>query len=212
MATIVTDCPHCGARQAAFEIPFSKQHYRLRSTHVVIGICPSCGNGIVANVHDGGSGYEPYKQPGDLRSSDRFTVTELHPHRPKTNAPGNIPDAVEQSFIEGVDSLNDGRYTAAVAMFRRALELGLKQHTPEIDAWKLEKRIDKLAAAHRITPDMQQWAHKIRLEGNEAVHELDAPTKGQATDLQLFTEMLLLYLYTLPAKVQRQLQTDDANQ
>ncbi len=212
MATIVTDCPHCGARNAAFEIPFSKPHYRKRSVHVVLGICPGCGDGIVATIYDGGTSYEPFKQPGDLLSNKQFRVLGLDPKRHSAQAPDNIPDAVAQSFIEGVESLHDGRNTAAVAMFRRALELGLKQHTPEIDAWKLEKRIDKLAAAHRITPDMQQWAHKIRLEGNEAVHELEAPTKEQATDLQLFTEMLLLYLYTLPAKVQRQLQTDDTNQ
>lgn len=86
-------------------------------------------------------------------------------------------------------------------MFRRALDVGLKQFPSEIEAWRLEKRIDKLADAGSITRDIQKWAHKIRLEGNEAVHELENPTKEQATELKLFTELLLTYLFTLPARV-----------
>lgn len=95
-------------------------------------------------------------------------------------------------------------------MFRRAIDIGLKQFNDDIDAWKLEKRIDKLAAEGLITQDMKTWAHKIRLEGNEAVHELDEPSKEQTEDLKLFTEMLLTYLYTLPAKVRQQLDPEGA--
>ncbi len=93
-------------------------------------------------------------------------------------------------------------------MFRRALELCLKSFSPEIEAWKLQKRIDKLAENGLITADLRTWAHKIRLEGNEAVHEDEEPTREAATELQLFTEMVMTYLYTLPAKVQANLTSE----
>ncbi|WFC66360.1 DUF4145 domain-containing protein [Achromobacter denitrificans] len=124
-------------------------------------------------------------------------------------SPEHVPVAAAKSFIEGGDCLSDGRYTSAVAMFRRALEICLKHFSPDVDAWKLEKRIDKLAEKGLITPDLKTWAHKIRLEGNEAVHEEDEPTREAATELQLFTEMVMTYLYTLPAKVQANLPSED---
>jgi hypothetical protein len=93
-------------------------------------------------------------------------------------------------------------------MFRRAIDIGTKLFSAEVNAWKLDKRIDKLATEGLITKDLQTWAHKIRLEGNEAVHEIDEPTKEQATELQLFTELVLTYLYTLPAKVRANLPAD----
>lgn len=94
-------------------------------------------------------------------------------------------------------------------MFRRAIDIGTKQYSDEVTAWKLEKRIDKLHAEGLITKDLKEWAHKIRLEGNEAVHEIEEPTKEQATELALFTEMVLMYLYTLPEKVKANLPSED---
>ncbi|KUE88918.1 hypothetical protein ASL20_09865 [Cupriavidus necator] len=90
-------------------------------------------------------------------------------------------------------------------MFRRAMEMGLKQFTPEIEAWKLEKRIDKLSAAGAITQELKSWAHKIRLEGNDAIHEVPKPSKEEAEELRLFTELLLMYLFTLPTRVRANL-------
>jgi len=135
-------------------------------------------------------------------------VTNVYPQRKKSMSPEHVPPAAARSFIEGGDCLADGRHTSAVAMFRRALELCLKSFSPEIEAWKLQKRIDKLAENGLITADLRTWAHKIRLEGNEAVHEDEEPTREAATELQLFTEMVMTYLYTLPAKVQANLTSE----
>lgn len=93
-------------------------------------------------------------------------------------------------------------------MFRRAIDVGTKLLSDEINAWKLDKRIDALANAGLITKDLQAWAHKIRLEGNDAIHELDEPNKDQAAELERFTELVLTYLYTLPARVKANLPTE----
>ncbi|HDR9877483.1 TPA: DUF4145 domain-containing protein [Burkholderia cenocepacia] len=93
-------------------------------------------------------------------------------------------------------------------MFRRCLEIALKAHSPDIEAWKLEKRIDKLAAERKITDDMKTWAHRVRLDGNDALHEEEEFTKESATELMEFTSLLLIYLYTLPEKIRLRLEAE----
>ncbi|ONN64807.1 hypothetical protein BTM36_22155 [Herbaspirillum sp. VT-16-41] len=94
-------------------------------------------------------------------------------------------------------------------MFRRTIDVGTKQFNTDIEVFRLEKRIDKLAEEGKITKDLQTWAHKIRFEGNGAIHELDEPTKEQTEELELFTELVLTYLFTLPAKVRANLPTTE---
>jgi hypothetical protein len=116
-----------------------------------------------------------------------------------------VPDAAADAFVEGCENAKDGRYSSAVMMFRRAIDVGTKVFEPTIDVHNLGKRIDKLEKDGLITKDLKDWAHKIRLEGNEAVHDLPKPTKEQTEELQLFTELVLTYLFTLPAKIKANL-------
>lgn len=95
-------------------------------------------------------------------------------------------------------------------MYRRCLEVALKAFSPDVEAWKLEKRIDKLAAEGRITTDLKTWAHRVRLDGNDALHEEEQFTKEAATELAEFTQLLLIYLYTLPEKIKRRIESPDA--
>ncbi|MCO7642546.1 DUF4145 domain-containing protein [Pseudomonas sp. S 311-6] len=86
-------------------------------------------------------------------------------------------------------------------MLRRCMEVALKQFAPDVDAWKLEKRIDKLAAENRITPALQEWAHELRLDGNEALHGTGEASEELARRMERLTHFLLIYLYTLPEQV-----------
>lgn len=86
-------------------------------------------------------------------------------------------------------------------MLRRCMEIALKTFAPDIDAWKLEKRIDRLANENKITPALQEWAHELRLDGNEALHGTAPADEELATRMEGLTTFLLIYLYTLPAQV-----------
>lgn len=52
----------------------------------------------------------------------------------------------------------------------------------------------------------------IRLEGNEAAHEEEQFTQEKATPMKEFTELFLLYAFTLPARVAGARQKDDGNE
>ena len=62
-------------------------------------------------------------------------------------------------------------------------------------------RIDALAKNHDITPAMQDWAHQVRLIGNDAAHDQDEPSDQDIEAVASFTETLLKYLFTLPHEV-----------
>lgn len=80
------------------------------------------------------------------------------------------------------------------------MEQGLKAYSPDIDAWKIEKRIDKMFAAGHITADIKDWAHELRLDGNDAVHE-DEITEDVVNQMRTFCRALFTYIYTLPEQV-----------
>ena len=67
---------------------------------------------------------------------------------------------------------------------------------------RLFKRINTLEERRLITPAMKEWAHKIRLDGNEATHEEDEDfSSEQAKLMKEFTELFLIYSFTLPARI-----------
>jgi hypothetical protein len=159
-------------------------------------------------VYTHGSSSDPKLSPGNIAEparKDVIVIGTVFPFRGPSIAPDYVPDAAADAFVEGAENARDGRYSSAVMMFRRAIDVGTKVFEPAIDVHNLGKRIDKLADNGLITRDLKEWAHKIRLEGNEAVHDLPKPTKEQTEELQLFTELVLTYLFTLPAKVKANL-------
>lgn len=62
----------------------------------------------------------------------------------------------------------------------------------------LNKRLVILSDAGHIDSRLLKWAHEIRLVGNEAAHEIEAPvTKEDARDILDFTEAILIYIFSL---------------
>lgn len=150
------------------------------------------------------SARDPTQYPGDFRTAGdagRVIVERVLPEPLGVNVPPFLPDAVAKAFKEGNDALAAGLPAAACAMFRRTLEIGLKALCPEVEAWRLEKRIDALAERHLITPAIQEWAHQLRLDGNEAVHGVADPSRDEARAMQSLTRFVLIYVFTLPGQI-----------
>ena len=82
-------------------------------------------------------------------------------------------------------------------MFRKALDTALKSKFPDTKG-RLVKRIQKLTEEHKLTPNLAEWADQVRLGGNDVAHEEDSFSQEAAKELASFTELVLLYLFTLP--------------
>ena len=91
---------------------------------------------------------------------------------------------------------------SAGMMFRKTLEIALKTIRPD-DTGSLKKRIDSAADAGAITKDLAEWAHRIRLDGNEAAHDEEPFSSPEIQALQRFTELVLLYMFTLPGMLRK---------
>ncbi|WP_230942156.1 DUF4145 domain-containing protein [Burkholderia cepacia] len=205
MATIIQDCPHCGAAHAAFVLVFVKQAVDGSSTWNFLAPCPACSRPLTGRIASPSAASNPMNIPTRLNDIQGFRVLETFPAAKESPVPEYAPKAAATAYEQGARCLSRGDYTPAAAMFRRCLEIALKKFSPDIDAWKLEKRIDKLAADRKITEDLKTWAHRVRLDGNDALHEEEEFTEETASELMEFTRLLLTYLYTLPEKIRLRL-------
>ena len=86
-------------------------------------------------------------------------------------------------------------------MSRKVLEASVKVLNPDSKG-VLYKRIEKLYELGKITDDLKKWAHIIRDDGNEATHEDEPTTVGFATELFAFSELFLMYTFTMPGMVE----------
>jgi hypothetical protein len=126
------------------------------------------------------------------------------------------PAIVSKAFFEAQLCASVRAWNAAAVMVRRAVEEACKEQGASAKL-NLEKKIDDLAARHVITPSLQNWAHEVRLIGNDGAHGdkgitsedraaspedlLADVTEEDCDDAIAFAESLFEYLYVMPAKL-----------
>jgi hypothetical protein len=203
MATLVLNCPHCSAQKMGFTCHGFYVFPGKPTDRVVSASCNACHLPVVAMLCNPNShSWDPLKMTGDLLTHPALRVRTIWPMPIAVAAPDAVPQKVARTYIEAVEARQRRSWNAACGMYRRTMELALKAFAPEVEAWKLEKRIDKLANEHRITGDMQAWAHELRLDGNEALHGDEDATEEMTEQMHHLTHFLLVYLYTLPDQIQ----------
>ena len=92
---------------------------------------------------------------------------------------------------------NDG----AGMLYRRVLDIATKELDPSLAGKWLAQRLRDLTAAKRLTPDISDWASRIKALGDEAAHEEDEPTSAEVADMANLTRMALVYLFEMPKKI-----------
>ncbi len=114
-----------------------------------------------------------------------------------------VPDKVAADYVSAVNCLSIGEHKAAVTMFRRSLQQIMIDKNAK--GSRLYDQIDDLATNGIITEDLKNWAHEIRLWGNEGAHPskdgLDEVTEKETTEVKKFLESLFQYIYIMPATV-----------
>lgn len=170
----------------------------------MLGTCSACRLGVIFELG-------LIEQTADAILKDligdqetlRMVMKRQWPKEQQNASPADVPASVLRYFEQAAASLKAGHFDAAGVMFRKTLEVATREKAPTQSAKPLIKRIDKLADEGLITSDMREWAHQIRLGGNEAAHEDEPLEEGEADRLYRFTDAFLRYAYTLPAMVSR---------
>ena len=82
-------------------------------------------------------------------------------------------------------------------------QVGATGECPHCQDARLQLQIDEMAAKGLITSPLRQWAHEVRLGGNDGAHPdrdgLNDVTKQDADEIIEFTEQFLEHVYVMPA-------------
>lgn len=202
MSTLTGKCPHCSSEQMTFNSVAEYTHTKRPETFYVLFRCAGCDGAIVANVIRSTGGETPHTFKPDVRTHPRFTVVGVLPKPANKTAPDATPDNVARYYVQAVEAAGRKHWDAAGAMCRKALETAVRILDPAAPkGLNLKGRINRLGAAHAITPAMNEWAHIIRDDGNDAVHDENPYGEEDAGQLLAFSETFLMYAFTLPAMI-----------
>jgi hypothetical protein len=139
-----------------------------------------------------------------------YAVIDVKPEPEKLdNAPAHTPTTVRTSFEQACRALSRGDYDIAGMGFRKTLDVATKhlvRHAEPQDAEKLLRkdlysRIEWLHDQSKLTPDIKEWAHNIRRDGNDAAHEEAPYEREEADQLHHFTQVFLMYVFMMPGLV-----------
>jgi len=218
MAELNLDCPWCGTTHCGFTsvaaYPASARMKGNSKYEIWFALlrCRRCGGGVAAQfeAYIGDVGEGPHNFGGDPRSG-KWRLLDWFPSAPISDpCPDHVPGTVPAFFDEARDSLEAGRWNAAGAMYRKAIDVATKdlirKNWPENEVEKgikevLVARIERLHARGLLTEALKDWAHQVRIGGKDAAHDEDPFTKEQAQSLHQFTRLFLTYTYTMPEEV-----------
>lgn len=194
------DCPHCKTTKAGMR---SEVTISTGGAYRVPLICPHCHEIVIV----GGQSTTQYEKTNFIDSvvfnldneNSYFRRTWLqYPKAMKREVPDDVPEKIGNTYEEALDNLHRQKFETAVLLCGKALDLATKDMDP---AWKLDKRLKKLATEGKITAAMADWAEEIRIDRNTAIHDDEEFTAKDAEDIVTFTEAFLTYIFTLPALI-----------
>jgi Domain of unknown function (DUF4145) len=136
----------------------------------------------------------------DVLTDTKAQLIAVLPKASRPSAPDHVDKGVARVFVQAEGARKRKELDNAGMAYRKTLDIGLKKFDATLKG-TLYERIDALAARHDITTAMQEWAHQVRLIGNDANHEEYEPKEADIEAIASFTETLLKYLFTLPTEV-----------
>ena len=112
----------------------------------------------------------------------------------------DLPPEIEKDRLEAWACLHGGSFRAAVIMARAAVQRGVR--ALDADGGNLAAEIDSLVGQGKITTELKEWAHAVRLDGNDAAHPdtLGEVTRNDAEESLEFMDAFLRLAVAMPAR------------
>lgn len=185
------DCPHCSAR-SYFAPKATHTEFALESGKiniVSIAQCESCKAYILV------IGWKTNHGAAAI-------ISATYPlGNPNDSVNANVPKDIADDFAEALRSRWGKNYRSTVVMCRRALQSSAND-LKAINA-PLVAQIEDLFKKGKITEPLKDFAHAIRLTGNEGAHPdkdgLKDVGEKDADDIIAFTSEFLHHVYVMPA-------------
>jgi hypothetical protein len=135
---------------------------------------------------------------------DSREVQSIYPKSESVNE--ILPTKVKTYLQQAIDSAFAP--AGSVMLCASAVDAMLKEKG--LTEGSLYKRIDKASENGVMTKEMSTWAHQVRLDANDQRHsdeEATLPTVDDAKKSIEFTQTLAEFLFVLPSKVTRGIET-----
>lgn len=169
-------CGHCGS------IAGPSQYYYLKDggKRAYIYICPTCN------------------RPTYISNYSNEQVPSLS----FGNDVDHLPAEINLLYLEARNCAKVSAYTSTVLTLRKLL-MNISVTKGAEPGKNFVHYVNFLEEKHFIPPDSKEWVDHIRKKGNEATHEIPSINKEDAIELLVFTEMLLRFVFELPAKMKK---------
>jgi len=198
-ADFIDECPHCGAR--AHLVLVSNEHHSAKSRdqyNYVIFRCKPCKKLTLKVFH---SKQNPYDEKQNLEISGWVAQYPNGNTYAQEKFVEFVPKAAISDYEEGLRCLSVNSPRAAVGMFRRSLQDALIQ----LGADQQAELIDQIKIIPKLTDEIKDWAHNIRIFGNWGAHPQKDLLKNvdmeKANEVKDFTDEFFNYVYVMPGKV-----------
>lgn len=198
----IDSCPHCDAR-AHFQMLFNDSHKTSKGdlVYYIVFRCVPCKKLMLKTMEFKQNRYNGRVEDLEYVGwQDKFPNDEIV-YISKFEE--TVPEDVLADFKEGVISLNNKCYKAAVSMFRRSLQSTLLNLGAKMD----EDLIKQITNTTSLTQDIKDWAHNVRIFGNWGAHPQDDNLKevdeAKADEVRMFIEEFFNYVYVMPGRVSK---------
>jgi len=220
MFSVRHECPHC-ANQVDFHVGHIAQ-YNIRNPHEAVpaisvtqcepgeltdaygtAACPLCHAPVMilfqAAWQDIGEIIKCGNDRNRLFRKTPPTITGIYPEKKQARMHASYPAEIQELFKLVQEMLHRDELPAAiVSMCGSVLEVSLK----ELGA-KGKRFVDMIDDCHHqgmITSPIRDWFHHLRLERNQATHEIKASRK-QAEEIVAFLIFFLEMAFVIPDEI-----------
>lgn len=163
-------CPHC-QRPSVFSLIAGLGTAPNSGHRLGVMQCQGCLDFILAEF---------------VQHNHSFAYLKHYPlGNPDQRVAVEIPAHIAEDFKEALRCLHVSAWNATAEMCRRAVEAGCIDRGAPAKLKVLEDKIDWLADNQKITPDLRDAAHKVRLGGNRGAHP---PEYGPKSEVGIITD------------------------
>src|SRR3989344_9222348 len=189
-------CPNCKQR-TSIVTRTSYQWPKNNQTFFEIAECNGCDFFVLVRRYGG-------------------SIQKIYPDPLPKSIHEKTPDFLKKDLEEANLCFAVGAYRAAGFMARRALQICyIEKGAPDN---KLQDQIDWLLNQQIITKELKEWAHEVRLTGNDAAHppkdvlKDEAVSSEDADDILTLLEKFIDVLYIAPALAEERRQRRNSTQ
>lgn len=203
MAVLVRDCFHCKARSIGFTLEWSANWRNKRGEFVAAATCGNCGRPISFMASNSGNSNPPTAAPGNIETNG-YKVGDLWPQPEAPTIPRHVPEEYVPKLTEAEGAFGSGFHTGAAGLYRSLIDVTTKRQLRAAqlsEKGSLFDRLDRLADNHVIPKSVADWAHEVRVIGNEGLHEEASVSPEDCAMARSFAQTYLRYAFELPGDV-----------